>query len=552
VANTYAKVALSPHSTFVLPSGQVSGLTALLAAKADSVHVHAKADISGTGTWAVSDIPTLTLSKISDAGSAASKSVGNAVGNVPLVEAGGTLNAAIVPSVPATHVYVDANQAAMLAHGSAVVGDISKRTDTGTSFILQALPSSTLGNWVSLTDASSVTSVNTLSGAVVLTTSNINEGSNLYYTTARANTDAPNVTLNAAADAIFGLTGQQVTLDTQAANRVFAGPTTGAAAAPTMRALVALDIPTHTHAESDVTNLVSDLAGKAAAVHGHIIADVSGLQLALDGKVNVGSTEFDARYYTETESNALFASKGNLAGGNEWLQQQIFYVSAGGERALFQASGVYAGTMIDVKNVGGVSKFTVDAAGNVNTVTVSGDGSGLTNLSAGNLTGSVGAGNLPAATALASGIVELATPAEATTGTDTVRAVTPEGLAASVAATAATKAPIGVLALGTVTTAQAPNVAGKNTVTLTLGAASVTINAPTNPTDGQSVVYEIKQDATGNRAVSWSTGAGGFQFGTDVTATTLSTGAGAIDLVGTRYNAASNKWRIVSFLKGFA
>ena len=51
------------------------------------------------------------------------------------------------------------------------------------------------------------------------------------------------VTLDANAGAIFGLTGQQVTLDTQAANRVLAGPATGAAAVPTFRAMVAADLP---------------------------------------------------------------------------------------------------------------------------------------------------------------------------------------------------------------------------------------------------------------------------------------------------------------------
>lgn len=51
-----------------------------------------------------------------------------------------------------------------------------------------------------------------------------------------------------------------VTKANESANRVFAGPTTGSAAAPTFRALVAADIPNI--AESQVTNLTTDLAGK--------------------------------------------------------------------------------------------------------------------------------------------------------------------------------------------------------------------------------------------------------------------------------------------------
>ena len=51
------------------------------------------------------------------------------------------------------------------------------------------------------------------------------------------------VTLAADAGAILGLTGQELTLDSQNANIVLAGPATGAAADPTFRALVMADLP---------------------------------------------------------------------------------------------------------------------------------------------------------------------------------------------------------------------------------------------------------------------------------------------------------------------
>jgi hypothetical protein len=69
---------------------------------------------------------------------------------------------------------------------------------------------------------------------------------------------------------------------TQAAHAVLAGPTTGSPATPTFRALVAGDVPTL--AQSQVTNLVSDLAGKAATSHTHAQADVTGLVSDLAGK----------------------------------------------------------------------------------------------------------------------------------------------------------------------------------------------------------------------------------------------------------------------------
>ena len=49
------------------------------------------------------------------------------------------------------------------------------------------------------------------------------------------------VTLDADADTLLSLTGQELGLDTQAANTVLAGPATGADAVPTFRALVAAD-----------------------------------------------------------------------------------------------------------------------------------------------------------------------------------------------------------------------------------------------------------------------------------------------------------------------
>jgi hypothetical protein len=64
------------------------------------------------------------------------------------------------------------------------------------------------------------------------------------------------ITIDTNADTLLSLTGQALGLDTQAAATVLAGPTTGTAAVPTMRALVTTDIPA----------LAYDAAGAAAAV----------------------------------------------------------------------------------------------------------------------------------------------------------------------------------------------------------------------------------------------------------------------------------------------
>jgi hypothetical protein len=101
-------------------------------------------------------------------------------------------------------------------------------------------------------------------------------------------------------------------------------------------------------------------------------------------------------------------------------------------------------------------------------------------------------------------------------------------------------------ALATVTIALADgasievNAAAGNQFTVTLG-GNRTMAAPTNPLDGQVLIFELKQDATGSRTVTWTAGAGGYAFGTGA-APTLTTTAGATDYVGFRYSAIVGKW----------
>jgi len=70
------------------------------------------------------------------------------------------------------------------------------------------------------------------------------------------------VTLDTNADTLLSLSTQELGLDTQVANTIFAGPASGADAVPTFRALVADDIPdlsgTYLTAESDPLSLHLD------------------------------------------------------------------------------------------------------------------------------------------------------------------------------------------------------------------------------------------------------------------------------------------------------
>lgn len=80
------------------------------------------------------------------------------------------------------------------------------------------------------------------------------------------------VTLDANADTLLSLSTQELGLDTQTANYVFSGPASGAAAAPTFRALVADDIPdlsgTYLTAESDPLSLLLDQATPQHIING--------------------------------------------------------------------------------------------------------------------------------------------------------------------------------------------------------------------------------------------------------------------------------------------
>lgn len=84
------------------------------------------------------------------------------------LDAGGKIPTSELPAIAISETSVVANEAAMLAL-TAQTGDIAIRTDVNKSFILTALPSSTLGNWQELlAPLDSVTSVDGNTGAIDL------------------------------------------------------------------------------------------------------------------------------------------------------------------------------------------------------------------------------------------------------------------------------------------------------------------------------------------------------------------------------------------------
>jgi hypothetical protein len=151
------------------------------------------------------------------------------LGNVPNIDCTnasnittGILPSSVLPPLAITDTYVVADETSMLAL-SVQKGDVAVRTDLNKSFINKTGNNTTVSDWQELLSPSNtVLSVNGQTGSVVLSTSNITEGTNLYYTEARvqanvdvaANTAARHTHANKTAlDTVSGVnTGDQTNI----------------------------------------------------------------------------------------------------------------------------------------------------------------------------------------------------------------------------------------------------------------------------------------------------------------------------------------------------
>lgn len=76
---------------------------------------------------------------------------------------------------------------------------------------------------------------------------------------------------------------------------------------------------------------------------------------------------------------------------------------------------------------------------------------------------------------------------------------------------------------------------------------NATISTPTNPTDAQKITFEIVQDSTGGRTVTWGAG---YSFGS-ASPPALSTAPVRRDLLGFVYSAGAGQWLYAGFSGGF-
>lgn len=78
---------------------------------------------------------------------------------------------------------------------------------------------------------------------------------------------------------------------------------------------------------------------------------------------------------------------------------------------------------------------------------------------------------------------------------------------------------------------------------------NITLGAPIGtPTDGQSLLVRMSQDATGSRTITFNAA---FAFGSDVTAAMMPSGASAKWEFKAAWNSTDSKWRVVGLARGF-
>jgi len=184
---------------------------------------------------------------------------------VASLDATGKIPTSQIPSISFSSGYVVTSQTAMLALSNAVVGSIAIRTDNSKNYVLSGLPASTLANWLELLMPVSVSSVNGHTESnITLTSSDIAEGTNLYYTDSRTrNALSANSPMNYnAATGVISLpaattlasgylssadwntfNNKMGAFSAQAANSFYAGPVSGVNASPSFRSIAVSDIP---------------------------------------------------------------------------------------------------------------------------------------------------------------------------------------------------------------------------------------------------------------------------------------------------------------------
>ncbi len=139
-----------------------------------------------SGVWHGSQITDAYISDSITASNYIPLSQKGAPNGVATLDGGGKITASQLSSFSLSDTFVVNSEAEMLALSTAELGDVAIRLDINKSYILTTNDPADLNNWQEIiTPLNHVIAVNGQTGAVNLTTTDINEGLNLYYTDSR-------------------------------------------------------------------------------------------------------------------------------------------------------------------------------------------------------------------------------------------------------------------------------------------------------------------------------------------------------------------------------
>ena len=153
----------------------------------EKVTVDAHGVVTSGANLSASDIPNLTLSKITDAGTAAAANTGTSSGNVPVLDSNGKLNTSVLPPLAINNIVTVADDTARYALTTSSVqnGDVVLVTGTNKSYFVvdDTNLDSASGYTEILTPAAPVQSVNGYTGTVSLASTDLTDTSNLLRNT---------------------------------------------------------------------------------------------------------------------------------------------------------------------------------------------------------------------------------------------------------------------------------------------------------------------------------------------------------------------------------
>jgi hypothetical protein len=137
------------------------------------VTVNSKGIVTAGADLEVADLPTIPSSKISGLGTVISLNTGILAGNVPVLDANGKLNTAVLPDLAIIETHVVADEAAMVAL-VAQQGDVAVRLDLEKTFILANNSPELAASWVQmLSPTDKILTVNGRVGNVVIVASDV-------------------------------------------------------------------------------------------------------------------------------------------------------------------------------------------------------------------------------------------------------------------------------------------------------------------------------------------------------------------------------------------